>query len=537
MKRVLRIFTTLILAATGCGRFDETVPVAPVEDGAPMVSVVFSVNMPDVGTATRVMDSEPDVRNLRLAVFGASGFLKNYVLAEPVEPASQNYDAGAGGPVYSYKVSLPLSEGMVSIHFIANGPENLPFKYEDEVMGSLTTSGNQDAYWQKVVLPQGIRALKYIDGDGIEQYRKDENNNYILDPSSVTEMSLVSLVRNFAWISVETVEGSNFELKKFAIGNIPDSGTAAPYSGSGFLVNYQDYDIDWLKANYSGHMSAATTINSTVPGAGDFVDASEGLYMYERTSPASSPTYIIVYGSYNGGADSYYRIDLQSGGDYFAVYRNFRYRIMIRSVAKNGSPTPEEAAAISGGSDISAAIETAGMNDISDGTSRLLVEYTEKTIVHAGQVTLKFKYYPDVFGNPGVCDNDRVTITKVSHDASGPVITGDISIGQDDDSFGWRTLSFDAPAPGAEVKNETIKVLGTPGVEGTQIYRLVNFHLINIQSMTVNCVPDEVESLQGQAVDVEVTIPKGLPASIFPLDFSIEAEKMTLTPFNDNLPV
>ena len=104
------------------------------------------------------MADQPQVQNLRVAVFGGSGFLKEYVQAEPVQLATTNNTR------YNYKVRLSLSDSHLKVHCIANGPQTLPFKYEDEVMSVQTVSGDQDAYWQKIELPNGITAKKDEDG-------------------------------------------------------------------------------------------------------------------------------------------------------------------------------------------------------------------------------------------------------------------------------------------------------------------------------------------------------------------------------------
>ena len=55
--------------------------------------------------------------------------------------------------------------------------------------------------------------------------------------------------------------------------------------------------------------------------------------------------------------------------------------------------------------------------------------------------------------------------------------------------------------------------------------------------MSAQCIPSEVLKEQGQEFDLQITIPDGLGESMFPLEFSIEAVELSITPKNDDMPV
>ena len=119
--------------------------------------------------------------------------MKEYVQATPIDLATEN------STKYYYKVRLSLSDSYLKVHFIANGPQTLPFKYEDEVMSVQTASGNQDAYWQKIELPKGITAKQ--DDEGV--YIK-VNGEYVVSDETKAKFQDIPLVRNFAKIVVES---------------------------------------------------------------------------------------------------------------------------------------------------------------------------------------------------------------------------------------------------------------------------------------------------------------------------------------------
>ena len=150
MKKLIYIFL-ILLGFTSCMK-DDKVTLEP--EATDKVDIVFGVNLPEPIINTKVMADQPQVQNLRVAVFGGSGYLKEYVEAEPLEEATTNTTR------YNYKVSLSLTDSHIKVHFIANGPATLPFKYEDEVMSALLTEYPNDAYWQRIELPNGITAQK-----------------------------------------------------------------------------------------------------------------------------------------------------------------------------------------------------------------------------------------------------------------------------------------------------------------------------------------------------------------------------------------
>ena len=55
--------------------------------------------------------------------------------------------------------------------------------------------------------------------------------------------------------------------------------------------------------------------------------------------------------------------------------------------------------------------------------------------------------------------------------------------------------------------------------------------------MNVYCDPDAVIKESGEKTDLVIGVPGGLGSAMFPMDFQIEAAKLSLTPYNDQLPV
>ena len=300
---------------------------------------------------------------------------------------------------------------------------------------------------------------------------------------------------------------------------------------------------------------------------------------WKATEAASPGTYL----DKTNGTDSYYKIDFMDEDGYYAIFRNFRYHIRITDVAKAGADTPGAAGSTGGTADINQDSSVAGLTDISDGYGRIAVSYVGWTFVEAQtEFELKYKFIPEASqGDQGIdnslsSENDgpvtitigdktgpvsvfNSTLSSAISSATGVVIDGGangklkvMGTGNgSNDTEGYRTIKFTVNTPDeAERTSQVVRITGK--IDNTRsIYREVEFFLMPRQNMTVECVAaqpnpdytnDYVEDAIGQGLNVNITIPKLLPESMFPLVFNIESEALSLTPNtadypNENLPV
>ena len=566
-------------------------PTAPVPEGEALLT--FSLRFPEpvvLGPATKAMADTPTITSLKIAVFGSSGFLKEYRDVESFTTGATN----GPSPVYTFRTKMNLTDSKnLRIHIIANGPDKLPWLYEDAALCSgAYTTGTNDAYWCRFVLPNGVMAKReYNETTQAMEYVKrqdpvDQQWYFVVDDSVQALFQNLPLVRNFAKLTVESttpqlVLNPNTTV---AVVNIPDRGSVAPYNAltSQFMSGYKDISYADMINEYPGYTPDNMALVQNDPSTVPFTKGS--IYMYERPIPTSNPTYLIIHGTYypkvldgegkptydanhnlvvdmNSPTDCYYRIDLTDDHGYYAIYRNFRYRIRITGVSKAGASTPAAAGSTGGSGDVSSNTEAQGLTDISDGTGRIMVEYTSKTLVEeTEEVTLKYKFIPDV--EHDTPQNDNVTITINPGGSAGDVIKNTTTISTagrstigggaeghgiividdtDDASDGFRTLRFTTNIPEALRKNQTIRISGHVSATAV-VYRDITYYLMERQTMAVSCTPS-VEDVMGQQVNVNIGIPKDLPESMFPLVFNIEAEKLSITPYissewaDENLPV
>lgn len=522
---------------------------------------------------TKAMAETPQITSMRVVVFGSSGFLKESVAVDSGD--FQAATTNGSGTLYTFRVQLTLTDSKrLRIHVIANCDKTFPWKGEDEVMRKYAyVEGNQDAYWCRFILTQGLELKKQYNSvtDSFEYVKSGEY--FVVTDEVTSAFSNLPLLRNFAKVSVESTTPQLVldDTHKMAIINKPRYGSVAPsLTSGGFVEDYTIKPYDTLRANYDGFSPFDTQLVNTDPDAVTFLP--DGDFMYERPRVTSTPSYLIIHGTYyplqdnktlsdwknatdpnnrypnnpsnwlkSEGVDGYYKVDFMDDDGYYAILRNFRYHIRITGVGKAGAATPGAAGSTGGTGDISSSTEAQALVDISDGYGRIAVSYVEMTIVeqHA-EIELKYKFIPNAddgdagVDNALVSENGPVTITignktgpiNVLSDtidssiASGTDLgttgtggTGKIRVLPGNDSEGYRTIKFTTNSPSSEDKTtQTIRITGQIDEHKT-IYREVTFILMEKQNMTVTCTAD-VPNPDWGANYVEETAGEGVNVNI-----------------------
>lgn len=508
------------------------------------ISVVLP-QIPDALPQTRAMAMNPQMRNLYLAVFDENGYLLEYVKADATtEMASENEKT------FKYKVSLTPTDFPTYVHFIGNAPETISFGTEVEAVGKLFTEGGEhaDAYWQRIVFPEGIK----------------KNSDGTLEASVQTALRDVRLVRNFAWIKLQLGENvKNFTIDSYCVMNTRTKGSVAPYntSSSQFaeFAHQQTYD-DLISEGYNGFIPANATLDKTIPDESTWFKASGvnadnyAYYVFEREKPSADPTFILLKGTYTpeGGTpmtERYYKVDLRQGnGDYFPIIRNFRYNIVISSIMHEGHATAAAAVAGAGSGDVSTAIETEDFTNISNNVARIFVSYTDTTLVNQMN-DLKFRYKFMVFetkdADGNVVSNQQVLNDNVTIEADAPgTVISSYTKANEDATDGWREITISTTELGSSRKTQDIIIKGQVTIgEGAnaktyQLQRKVTLNLRPKYTMQLVCNPTEIQKNLGEPFDLIIKVPGGLGSAMFPLEFQLEAVNQSMTPnLGDDLPV
>ena len=619
MKRLF-LLIGILLATLGCVR---ELPL-PDSDFDPMenegkVKIYFTLPVAGGMPSTKVLDegnylNDADhpggLKTLHVAVFGSSGYLKEYVKADILGTGGEYhyqdaYKQTQSVTLINFSVTLSLSPKPRFVHLIGNSTEESLSYTDTTTIFSLLSGEGQPAYWQTIDLPNGINAEVVTDEvSGNQYYRKStDGKTYVPDTETQNAFLRLFLIRNWAKLVMEVDDGAQFELKKFALINFPRKGTVAASitkdNGTRYFVrDYEGQDDQKLTAmGYGGTLPEETALfNTTVPTHAQFTGSepspipiynyddvtkvSDPAYIYERPVPDKIPTFVIVYGTYRGGAEPqecYYKIDLSddSSGDdkYYPIFRNFQYKIQIHKIESPGFNTPKDAAESPGSISVSANTTISGFSDISDGTARLAVQpWMAQSYNKAGYEDQLFvKFFSDVSqgvniasdgSNDASATSNPVTFELIPRGEGLPNIITILPNGDNQeafyrpdlssDNYGWRKLRFKTAD---ELPNEkitqTIRVKGvytnTVGADKT-LYRDIQITLLPSQRMYVWCTktdltaqspitpPDDfsapitLNGVSGEPLYLNMALPKDLPQSMFPLEILIEPEDMTLTP-------
>ena len=584
MKRMINYKTWMLglLALVLAGCSEELLPVndgRQVSDGD-KVAVSVGLDFMDPSTPTRAMGEISDADRLNLAVrlfvFDADGYLVETVDVpngttdgNPDRTNNNTFETGKRNET-KFWVELTKSNKERRIHFVAvrlaagqtfDDVVTIGNLYgtEASVMNSMSVSGTQDAYWQRVVIPGGIPAPTAS-----------------ATTVQIEELQRVPLIRNFAKFTLaETID--NFEITGFVVMNIPTEGTVAPYNTttSAFEPFYvPDADKIYMSKKYfditytgflpSSDVERANTDASTLDDA-LFNDANPK-YMYESPNADGDlrgKTYILLKGRYRENASSawqenrYYKLDIIYQDEttkttyFYNILRNFHYDITLNAVSFAGYGTAAEAARRPASNNISASIEAQGVNNIADSHNRLFVSKLYFAYMSGGvkpvgtNLTtddLLFKYR---HVNQDNWENFRVgyTILDGSDDifvTEGNSWTGAMQLNDGNTTAnsyanvngttanGWSSVRFNLKEPGDIPQTATVRFYSTDDGYNT-LSRDVTILLHKPYEMKVEC-PELVRGATGTAMDVNLLLPVGINAGLFPLTFYLEPVKKTIYP-------
>lgn len=521
------------------------------------VRISFNVQMPEAVSVTKALLDTPQLSNLYVAVFDGNGYFIEYVRAD--------HQSTENALEYTYSIELTSTDETRILHFIGNSPvTEMGFGQERALIASLQTSGDQDAYWQRKVLGSGISS----------------------NPAQVkAALGQIELVRNYAKVTVTTQNynpaAKNFVLEGIKVYYAPDKAFVAPYvnNAGSFIMNYNSNRYDDLLTSFAGYVPQDAHLIGYQSGDEDtfspVVNEKACAYVYERGNPTmdktdwkSTPTTIIVKGKYNGSAtSSYYKINLMDDeSNYYALLRNFNFNVNIHSVNNAGFTSIEAALNSAGSGDISRVLGYENVTNISDTESRMFIDKTSQVVISPDLTTLflKYKYIPDVMHAADVSandarDNDSAVIPSTNSNPRCPVVitvgeptNGEViksvTVDDEDSGDGYRIIEIEvAGADAALIKRQKLTVTGfgknsDGDYSGDPVSRTFEIIVRPTLKLTAQCISEagnaRVEGKAGESLTVRLGVEDDLPASIFPLNLSIEAASMTLTPATGaNLPV
>ena len=546
MKKVLYFVSLLALVATvSCNEKESPI----TQDRPGTVTFEMNVKIPETIVSTRAnADSNPLIDHIYVATFGRNQFLNEYVKAIPVG----GYATTNSPDTYRMKVTLLATTSPRHVHVIANGPTSLDYQTLDtDLMYPMSTTYDdndvpQGAYWEYFYLPNGTAVI-------------DDDGKWDPSPAATSALQSIVLVRNFARFTVTNLD-DNFELSGFHVFRTENEGSIAmptSYAGGQNFVNTTSYanipsgqnPITYITSlPYAGYTpdgvtlhdeTATTDVTWTAPGSYQFVYES-----VKRVSTGKEP-FIILEGHLKseGNVNKYYKIELiDDEGNDFPILRNLDYSIKIEKVSPEIVGADEPGLAKTCNGSISTSVN-AELSQLSDGLSTLAVLYTDKSYVNTGSASkpVTFMYMYD----PYIEDGSSVTIEMVRSEGAGHAIdgaTGNNWYTVSEGTGGWTNVTFNV-LPSSTYSREAVSVFKVTGKskatadgEPQSLFRYVTVHLLSMQdfiSPTVTATGVAKDS----DVTINLTLPDGLPVSLFPLIISVKDTKNALNPKGTDMPL
>ena len=560
---------TLLLVAASCARefVESTEPVPSAQDKVP---IILSFAEPlTLQASTKAEDGmemglNPAIKTIHVAVFGSSGYLKDYASAVPCnsEGTPVSGFVSTNATTGYFKVYLPFDEGPSNrrIHIIANGPSSLPFNaYEDDIMKELTVSEGNGAYWTRFVTDKN-------EGEGImiktigSVPEQDANGDYVPADKTKEIFQGLKLIRNFAGITVIKAEsgGNNFAIDAFTVCNMPSEGRVAIYNETfsewipGSIRGVPDSGYAGLSLDgsslltYNSHyypgFPVKPSIDTSVPqsvaeynAAGVSVAAGAPMFVYERAVTNDTAPFVLIKARYipsgTVAVDSptyYYRLDITPGYQYVPLYRNFYYRVKVSGISVAGYDTPGEAARHNSGDNFSVSIDTQDLPSVSNGTTQIFVKETEVDgLYSAGEKDFWYQFYliskDEYYNGPTGTPSGGTTSVTVVETKTGALASW--SIADSDDGENKRHITYTLNNATTEDLVSVLRITGTYTPDGgapVRLIRDIKFTVMAPKTLSASFSPDMVGPNSGEQTSLDVTLPGDLPKGIFPLTFKIE---------------
>ncbi len=535
---IFRYIWCVALTALAACSADRPVPSTGSDDDfarvvGDKVIVNASLELPEMGEiSSRALDPAPDYGNLHLYLveFDDNGSSLRNTLRTVYQP---DVETPAADRV-NYKFTLNKSNQPRILHLIAV-PKDVEFTFNYEVeavlIPSLTTDNQTPAYWRRLSFPEG-----YVDNDG----------NAITNGKGLNQLQHVALLRNFACVTMAN-QAPDFTLTGFAVVNVPEQGSVAPWNTSTHQFpefigdDLKQLDYKTVSESYSGVLPANTSFSNQEAGpvVGNDLSAK---YMYERPFNSIRHTFVIFKGKRSvDKEETYYKIDIGKNDDsgvfrYFNILRNFKYNIVLKSVGAEGYNSALEAAKGFVYNNLSFDVVLAPMLNISDGEEVVYVNFTNAVITDPEPSELVFQYRYRALnqtGNSPTYNNDNVTFIGLE---PGDVIDK-VEYTNVNGANGWRDVKIYCKAAGTETKTQTFTIVKKSGLG-----RQINLVLHRKWDLTyVREYPDVLENWDSTTPglgtaswegDKDLTIffdlPDNLQESMFPLVFTLEADHQNI---------
>ena len=503
MKRVIYIFTFLLLLLSSCVR--EDVVVAPVVDDVPegYTKITFKANIAatTLDVETRAVDPDGlDVNNMTLFCFNEFGLYISSEEAKLVQGSKTKDGISESG---EYTAVVPSNTHI--IHFLANHSQGLyddkdfPGQTESMVVANMEGGSGMLVYWSRF----------QMDADS-NQSIDDQLSDLTYVINGITYNG-VKLIRNQAKVTIDNWNTDKFVVTGYRTVNIPAFGTVAPHHPNHKFDIVDDWETteDFVTLpNNQSLMSDIVDIN-TKP-----VD-----YIFESENSGDKLISVIIKGHAKGqteAQDKYYRVVMQNeDGSNFMIRRNHHYNIKITGMLTFGQDTFEKALTAAASNNAWISIDE-WVNEISDGEETLWVEQTSYVLssdIYAGtDWTIPYKYTKNGRG-----DSKAPTVTWIDNNVAYNNITNNYNTSTGEGSITLRLY------PMYEGNEQQV---GSLLIKHGKLQRKITIYIIRTQHFTPSWISAQVYGVAHEHVTLMFTIPDTCPEALFPFTVLVSANHL-----------
>lgn len=504
MKKISLYITLLVtLLLTACRQEEMVQGTSNLKPG----EYLFTASIPEPMEASRAWGEGADLtkKPMRVLVFDKNGFFTAFCEATLMGQKSD-------GSI-KFKVSLPPSNEPCALHFVLGDVTYEKYTRgdsESSIFSKLSTSDGNDAYWQRVE----VSSIDIKDGE-------------TLFPEPI------KLVRNFAKISLDVVgeAATSLKLEGYKVIDALDAGTVAPYAGREENGGFADFNLSLAPGENA--YDKFVSVNNGFDGrnnVGQLIENNDlslwdpnDKYVYERNQDKSdAPAFLLIKAMY-GDEETYYKLDIVTVDEnyitsYLNLYRNFHYKVHIKSVVGKGYDSPEAAMENAASNNLSASVEVSEVNDIEDGLgNELWVSDMNIMLVSSEPYTMTYKYIAK--GNEA---NDQVIVTPVGGPDEGgynKAAVREIKNNRD----GTITIT---PAVTTDLMQKQEFIISTPSL----LSRKVTVYVRNPFIFSAVDCDQHVERKVNAEMTLVVRLPDNMPNAVFPLTLNMEPEDKTIYP-------
>ncbi|MBR8774354.1 hypothetical protein IX306_001481 [Porphyromonas levii] len=350
------------------------------------------------------------VSNLRVLVFDEN---HNFLYSEDAELLNStedltgvidylpDHDQAEVKKIRLFKVSLISSSKKRYVHFVANH-DWTGFTQDYYAVGTsagelLTTSSlvnTVEDLWGSD--PKKLALWSIVEADQLNE--------------DTFKQRVVKLLRNYSKVTVNTTKlddvntiSEAFVMQSFAICNVYDRGTVAPFVTSGYAFEFP-YDPPTSTTPVDVKIVNDEDAVKDDPASLTLINKNDPYFLFEKdnTKPYKR-SYLIIKGTRTNTATGvnetrYYKVDLVKSmvgervAAYFPIIRNKHYVVNINGVTSDGFKTIQEAIDSPAGNNVFADVKLQDFQKISDGTSTLLVDPIQLVVVKPGIYTINANY-------------------------------------------------------------------------------------------------------------------------------------------------